>query len=258
GKRLLDLSLESAEKSGRNASKAAAYRAKAYLNNTLNLPDKAVEDALTGLAFLEGNEEELVTKYHFNYLLYSVYRKWDYEQRMEKYIRTCNEYAIQADNPSLPANANNGISSTDLARSRKTKKAGLLDSAYNPLQRAFVLDDEYPGKVNGNTFVITCINLANYYLEFSGEGTSERRKKAFRYLDLAEDKLRRGTASAEKWVNVFGIRSGFAKAAGNIALAERYLLEGLAQLTGADVDNFELEYLVNKELADIARTKDDL
>src|SRR5690606_216137 len=91
-----------------------------------------------------------------------------------------------------------------------------------------------------------------------GEGTSERRKKAFRYLDLAEDKLRRGTASAEKWVNVFGIRSGFAKAAGNIALAERYLLEGLAQLTGAGVDNFELEYLVNKELADIARTKDAL
>ena len=87
GKRLLDLSMENAEKSGRNTSKAAAYRAKAYLNNMLNLPDKAVEDALTGLEFLEGNEEELVTKYHFNYLLYSVYSKWDDEQRMEKYIR---------------------------------------------------------------------------------------------------------------------------------------------------------------------------
>ncbi|MEC3881017.1 hypothetical protein [Parapedobacter sp. 10938] len=258
GKRLLDLSLENAEKSGRSASKAAAYRAKAYLNNRLNSPDEAVKDALEGLALLEGNEDELTTKYHFNYLLYSVYSKWDDGQRMEKYIRTCHEYAVQAADPNLQANAINGISSMYVARYRKTQTAGMLDSVYTYLNRAFALDDEYPGKVNGNTFVITCINLANYYLEFSAETTSERMQKAFRYLDLAEDKLRRGTASAEKWVNVFGIRSGFAKAMGNIALAEQYLLEGLTRLTGAGVDNFDLEYMVNKELADIARTKDDL
>src|SRR3546814_14231556 len=106
--------MENAEKSGRDASKAAAYRAKAYLNNILNLPDEAVKDALAGLEFLERNEEELTTKYHFYYLLYSVYSKWDDEQRMEKYIRLCNEYAIRAANLSLPANVNNDISSMSL------------------------------------------------------------------------------------------------------------------------------------------------
>lgn len=258
GKRLLDLSLENAEKSGRNASKAAAYRTRAYLNNILNLPDEAVKDALAGLAFVEGNEEELVTKYHFNYLLYSVYSKWNDEQRMEKYIRACNEYAIRVANPNLQANANNGISSMYLTRYRKAPEERLLDSTYHYLNHAFALDEANPGKVSGNTFVITCINLANYYLEFSAEGMAERRQKAFQYLDLAEERLRSGTASAEKWVNVFGIRSGFAKAMGNIALAEQYLLEGLTRLAGAGVDNFELEYLVNKKLADIARTKGNL
>src|SRR3546814_4148657 len=117
---------------------------------------------------------------------------------MEKYIRLCNEYAIRAANPSLQANGNNSISSMYLARYEKTQQEGLLDSSYRYLSRAFALDEEYPGKVNGNTFVITCINLANYYLEFSAEGMSERRQKAFRYLDLAEDKLRRGTARSEE------------------------------------------------------------
>src|SRR3546814_7527478 len=99
---------------------------------------------------------------------------------MEKYIRLCNEYAIRAANPSLQANGNNSISSMYLARYEKTQQEGLLDSSYRYLSRAFALDEEYPGKVNGNTFVITCINLANYYLEFSAEGMSERRQKAFR------------------------------------------------------------------------------
>src|SRR3546814_11297317 len=87
-----------------------------------NLPDAAVKDALAGLEFLERNEEELTTKYHFYYLLYSVYSKWDDEQRMEKYIRLCNEYAIRAANPSLQANVNNGISSMYLARYERSEE----------------------------------------------------------------------------------------------------------------------------------------
>src|SRR3546814_12863647 len=127
-----------------------------------NLPDAAVKDALAGLEFLERNEEELTTKYHFYYLLYSVYSKWDDEQRMEKYIRLCNEYAIRAANPSLQANVNNGISSMYLARYETTQQEGLLDSSYRYLSRAFALDDEYPGKVNGNTFVITGIDRKRF------------------------------------------------------------------------------------------------
>src|SRR5690606_31570626 len=42
----LELRLENAQKSKKNTSKAVAYRAKAFLNNTLNLPDSVVKDAL--------------------------------------------------------------------------------------------------------------------------------------------------------------------------------------------------------------------
>src|SRR5690606_10004581 len=59
GKKILDLSLENAEKSESNTSKAIAYRAKAFFNNILALPDSVVKDALTGLKYLEGNDEDL-------------------------------------------------------------------------------------------------------------------------------------------------------------------------------------------------------
>src|SRR5690606_1762924 len=42
-KKALDLSFENAEKTSKKTSLAAAYRAKAYLNNLLNLPDEVVK-----------------------------------------------------------------------------------------------------------------------------------------------------------------------------------------------------------------------
>ncbi len=258
GKRLLDLSLENAEKSDKNTSKAVAYRAKAFLNNILNIPDAVVEDALTGLRYLDGSDEDPVTAYYLNYLLYSTYSKWNDEEKMEKYIRICEEYAIKADNPNLQANVSNGISSMYLARYRKTRQVAALDSSFFYLGKAFALQQAHPGKVSGNTAVITCINLANYYLDFSPEEAAVRKQHAFEYLELAEERLRSQEASAEKWINVFGIRSGFAKQDGNLPLAEQYLLQGLSQLMGDQGNYFRLEYLVNKDLADIAQKKNDI
>ncbi|WP_353130606.1 helix-turn-helix transcriptional regulator [Parapedobacter pyrenivorans] len=258
GKKYLDLSLENARKAKRNTSKAVAYRAKAYLNNILNLPDSVVKDALTGLKYLEGDDEDLITTYNLNYLLYSAYSKWDAEEKMEKYIRTCAAYAVRAQSPNLQANANNGISSMYLARYRRTHRSNFLDSSYYYLNNAFAIHQKHPEKVSGNTLVITCINLANYYLDFDGTGVAERKQKAFDYLALAEEKLNSKAASADKWINVLGIKSGFAKLEGNVSLAERYLLQGLGQLASDGGNYFKLEYLVNKELADISRKKDNL
>lgn len=258
GKRLLDFSLENAEKSKNGASKAVAYRAKAYLNNILNIPDAVVKDALTGLKFIEDNEEDLVTKYHLNYLLYGAYSKWDDGEKMEKYIRNCQQYAIRADNINLQANVNNGISSMYLARYRKTGEQDLRDSSFRYLNNAFALQRQYPKKVSGNTFVITCINLANYYLDNAVENLAEGEQQAFQYLELAEEKLKNKEASSEKWINVFGIKSGFAKRKGDLALAEQYLLQGLSQLMSASVNHFRLEYAVNKDLTDIAQKKNDI
>ncbi|PRD53864.1 helix-turn-helix transcriptional regulator [Sphingobacterium gobiense] len=258
GKRLLDLSMENAGKSKSPHAKAIAYRAKAYLSNILNLPDAVVEDALTGLKYVEERNDDLLTKYHLHYLLYSAYSKWDDEEKMEKYIRICQQYAILANNINLQANVNNGMSSMFLARYKASGQQNLLDSSYHYLDKALILYQRSPDRVSGNTSVITCINLANYYLEFSGEDLMTRRQKAFLHLDLAEKKLRHAEASSEKWINVYGIKSGFAKKEGDFMLAEHYLLQGLSQLMNSSKNHFKLEYVVNKDLKEIALKNNDV
>ena len=76
--------------------------------------------------------------------------------------------------------------------------------------------------------MITCINLANYYLDLSTEELSVREQKAFEYLGLAEEKLRKNEATSKKWMNIFGIKSGFSKKQENLVLAEQYLFQGLS------------------------------
>lgn len=258
GKRFLDLSLENADRSAKNTSKAIAYRAKAFLNNALGQPDAVIEDALTGLKYVEENDDDPVTKYGLNYLLYGAYSKWDDSERMEKYIRASAAYAVQANNISLQANVNNGISSMYQARYRKTQEQHLLDSSFHYLSESFALNEQYPGKVSGNTFVITCINLANYYLLFSTEDWATKKQEAFRYLDLAEGKLQKREASAEMLVNVYGIKSSFAQQEGDLRLAEQYLLQGLHMLMGETGNHYKLEYAIHDDLTKIAEKKGNL
>ena len=258
GKRFLDLSLENAAQSGRNTSKAIAYRAKAFLNNALGQPDAVIEDALAGLKLLDGTDDDPVTKYALNYLLYGAYSKWDDSKRMERYIRASATYAVQAKNRSLQANVSNGISSMYQARYRKTQEQHLLDSSFHYLSKSFALNEQHPGKVSGNTFVITCINLANYYLSFSTEDAATKEREAFRYLDLAEEKLQKREASADMLVNVYGIKSSFAQQEGDLQLAEQYLLQGLNLLMGEKGNHYKLEYAIHEDLTKIAEKKDDL
>ncbi|MFD2556600.1 hypothetical protein [Sphingobacterium tabacisoli] len=256
-KRSCDLSLESAEQSQKNTSLAVAYRAKAFLNNALNLPDAVVQDALYALKLVEKNEEDLSTQYHLNYLLYGAYSKWDDSEKMEHYIRQARYYAIKANNINLQTNVNNGLSSMYLARYKKNKERNLLDSSYHYLNRSFALLEKQPDKLSVNTYLITCINLANYYLEHSSESVAYRQQKAFEYLGLAEQKLLDSDAFADKWGNIFGIKSGFAKQKGDLELAEEYLLQGLSRLMSSNGSYFRLEYAINRDLADIALKKQD-
>ena len=257
-KRLVDRSMEQAQVSKKNTSLAVAYRAKAFLNNVMNNPDLVIKDALEGLRIVEKDDEDLVTKYHLNYLLYGAYSKWDDSEKMEDYIRKARYYALKSNNVNLQANVNNGISSMYLTRYRKTAQQNLLDSSFYYLNDSWELQQKNPEKVSGNTYVITCVNLANYYLEFSKTDLSSRKQKALRYLNLAEDKLKKKEATSEKWMNIFGIKSGFAKIEGNQALAEQYLLQGLSQLINANGNYFRLEYTLNKDLAQLAQNRNDL
>lgn len=254
GKRLLDLSMEHARS---NAAKAVAYRANAFLNNYLNQPDEVVKDALIGLKYLEGNDDELITHYYLNYLLYSAYSKWNDKERMEKYIGQCAVYAARTGKPNLAANVNNGISSMYLAEYNQSQSPASLDSSYHYLRKSFLIQHENPEQVSGNTFAITCINLANYYLVYSDAAPGERKKHAYFYLGLAEGELKRKRASADKWVNVFGIKSGFAQQEGNIGQAEAYLLHGLSHIQQSSNLFHKQEYSIYKSLSDISVGKND-
>ncbi|PJR04245.1 hypothetical protein [Avrilella dinanensis] len=256
-KKLIDLSMENARKSGNKNALAMAYRGKAFLANAMNMPDVVVKDAIEGLKQIENNDEDPTTKYSLNYLLYGAYSKWDDSEKMETYIRKAQHYALMAENVNLQVNVNNGLSSMYQARFKKTSESQLLDSSYYYLSQSFALQQKNPEKVSGNTFVITCINLANYYLDYSPENLAERKEKAYRYLDLAEEKLKADKASQEKWMNVFGIKSGFAKKEGNPALAEKYLLQGLSHLVASNKNYYRLEYAVNKDLTDLAFKRND-
>lgn len=256
-KKLIDLSMENARKSGNKNALAMAYKGKAFLANAMNMPDVVVKDAIEGLKQIENNDEDPTTKYSLNYLLYGAYSKWDDSEKMETYIRKAQHYALMAENVNLQVNVNNGLSSMYQARFKKTSESQLLDSSYYYLSQSFALQQKNPEKVSGNTFVITCINLANYYLDYSPENLAERKEKAYRYLDLAEEKLKADKASQEKWMNVFGIKSGFAKKEGNPALAEKYLLQGLSHLVAYNKNYYRLEYAVNKDLTDLAFKRND-
>ncbi|WP_353183443.1 hypothetical protein [Parapedobacter lycopersici] len=254
GKRLLDSSMRYATD---KAAKAVAYRAKAFLANYLNEPDEVVKDALTGLAYLDGNEGELTTRYHLNYLLYSAYSKWSDREKMEKYILACAAYAQRIGKPNLLVNVNNGLSSMYLADYRKSGNRASLDSMYHYLKRSFTIQQEHAGEVSGNTFAITCINLGNFYLTYSDAPAAERERQAYFYLGLAEKELEQHRASAEKWVNVYGIKSGFALGNGNILQAEKYLLQGLSRIQQSDQAHDKEAYTIFKHLSDIAVKKQD-
>lgn len=257
-KKLIDLSMENAKKSGNKNALSAAYRGKAFLANVMNIPDLVVKDALEGLKQIENNDQDPTTKYYLNYLLYGAYSKWDDSEKMEAYIRKAQHNALRSENVNLQANVYNGLSSMFQTRFKKTNQKQLLDSSYYYLNQSFALQQKNPKKVSGNTFVITCINLANYALDYSSESLTDRKEKAFCYLDLAEEKLKTNEASSEKWMNVYGIKSGFAKKEGNQTLAEQYLLQGLTQLMNANGNYFRLEYVVNKDLADLALKTNDV
>lgn len=254
GKRLLDSSMASAVS---NPAKAIAYRASAFLKNYLNQPDDAVEDALKGLSYLEGNDGELETRYYLNYLLYGAYSKWGDQGKMEQYIRKCATYAQRTGKPNLQANVSNGIASMYLAAYGKTKDRANLDSVYHYLQHSFSIRQAHPRQVSGNTFAITCINLANHCLIYTDVSTDTRKKEADGYLKLAEAEIENNRASADKWVNIFGIKGEFALKDGQLQQAEAYLLQGLSRIQQNSKAYPKEEYQLFKSLSDIAVKKSD-
>ncbi|WP_053003981.1 hypothetical protein [Sphingobacterium sp. Ag1] len=257
-KRSLDNSEKFAQQGMTNEAKAMAYRAEAALNRQLGLPDQVVKSALKGLQLLEKSEKDPQNQYALNYLLYGVYSRWNEYEKMNHYIRQCEHYARKADNNNSLVNVYNGLSSMFQARYEKQKQRSLLDSSFHYLQKSFGRYQQAPSSISPNSFVITCINLANFYFEFSNAPLHERKKQAFHYLALAETELKKHNAAADYWVNVYGIKSDFALLENNLSLAEQYLLQSITQIKQDENTFYKAEYTVFKHLAEIATKKNDL
>ncbi|SDD27407.1 hypothetical protein SAMN04487894_107187 [Niabella drilacis] len=257
-KKYADLGLEYSTKAKSRGAKAIAYRANASLYRQLNLPDEVVKSALEGLQFLDKSGKDLLTQYALNYLLYGVYSRWNDETKMNYYIRQCEKIALMDNNDNSLVNVNNGISSMFQAKYENTRQKPLLDSSFHYLQKSFALHKKNPGKISPNSFVITCVNFANYYFEFSKEPLEERKKQAFRYLSLAVQELENNHAAPDYWVNIYGIKSSFAEEEKNLPQAEQYLLQCISQIQQDKKTFYKSEYTVYKHLADIAVKKDDL
>ncbi|MFV0605462.1 MAG: helix-turn-helix transcriptional regulator [Niabella sp.] len=257
GKDALDNSFEYAQKAQTNEAMAVAYRASAFLNDALNEKDAVVEDAKLGLKLLEGNNTDLETKFTLNYLLYGVYSNWNDEEKMSTYIQECKKYALLANNPNMLANVYNGISSMFIIKWEKTKNKNFTDSSHFYLKNSFNLHQTQPNQVAGGTFVITCVNLANYYLSYSSEPNTVKKTEAFKYLDFAEKELNKTDPKSRHWVNIYGIKSDFALRENNLDLAEIYLMEGITKTEDEFGYNADAQYTLYDHLAKIAAQKNN-
>src|SRR5690606_12334733 len=103
------------------------------------------------------------------------------------YIRECEREARLAENQNFIANVHLGLASVHLNRYRKDNNRADLDSNFNHLEQAYQLFEQYPDEVSSNTFVVACINLANYLLEFSDKSLPVKKQEAYVYLDKAEE-----------------------------------------------------------------------
>lgn len=256
-KKALDKSANFSKNATSNEAKAVYYRAKAHLNRRLNLTDEVVKDAKKGLKLLEKSNLDPDSEYHLNYLLYAVYSKWKNIAKMDEYIRASEKNALQSGNKNNLANAYNGISSTFLAKFNKEKNRKYTDSSYGYLQKSFALHRSFPGKVSSSTFAITCVNLANYFLEQSNKDFSTRKSEAFQYLQLTESEIENNAADPDLLVNIYGIKSDFAAQENNWAEAEELLLTGLKKIKTSKNPSLESQYNIYKRLAEIALKRND-
>lgn len=245
--------LTHAEKSKDINAKATALLSLAYWHLLLNEPGFTAKNALQGLKLLEKNNEDIQTKYKLNYLLYTVNSYYHNFQKMKFYIDECFKYAVQLNNPNMKANCFNSMYSIQLSKYKNDHHSKTLSSGFNYLLEAFEMYKENPQSVTGNTLAISCINIADYYLEYAKGDLASRKEKAYHYLAQAENMLKQNKASGEKWINILGIKSDFAVKENNLLLAENYLQNGLEKLNKTKGDFFKAEYRVNKKLSEISK-----
>lgn len=252
-KTYLDLSFNNAEKSKSATAKAMALRAYANLNRYLDLKDEVVKNAKEALQLLDQSKEDNdETKAFLNYMLYGAYSKWKDVGQMENYLKEAEKYALTPEGKNTLANIYNGFSSLNLAKFNKEKDKKYLETSFSYLKKAFELKQKFPNEITSKTFAITCINIANFYLENGEDYFQENKQNAFKYLDLAERELQKNHSASELWINIYGIRSDFALAEDNLPHAEQLLLMGLQKTEENKGKALDAEYMVYKGLSEIS------
>ena len=257
GKKASDLSLEYAAKTSNKEAKAVALISRAYVNNYISQPDEIIKDAMEGLKLLDNSNKDLSTKATFYYLLYAAYSSWNDVEKMEINIRESIKVSEQIKDANLLVNAYNGLSSTYLIKYEIDKSKIFLDSSLAFLQKSFNIYQDNPKNINGSSFVVTCTNIANHYLEYSDKNFAEKKAEAFRYLNLAEDFLTKENMDYAKLANIYGIKSRVAIQENDLPLAEINLQMALAGLNKQQSTNNSILYNLYKELTGLEVKKNN-
>lgn len=251
-KRTSDSSWIYASKTNNPAAKANALLSKGIVNNYLGNLDEVVKDVQEGLTLLSDNDKAASTKAFLFYLLYSVYSNWSQTEKMEINVLQSLKFAQLANNKNILVNAYNGLSSTYLIKYENEKKQVFLDSSLFYLKKSWETYQKTPDEVSISTFIITSINIANHYLQYSDKPLSERKREAYKYLDEAEMIAQKEKTVSDWLASIYGLKGNVAVQEHNYPAAQDLFLKSVEILNRTNTPNFSLKYTAYKELVSLS------
>lgn len=241
-KKYSDLSVELSNRTNKKELKAFALYSVAYLNHTLQNQEQVIYYGKKCLNLLEHIPQESELKAKISYLIYMVYANWTNTKKMKEYAIATTKYAKISKDFNILSNGFNAISSTYQLEFEKTKNKKFLDSSWYYLKKSEENYLQFKEKVAPSTQAVTYINIANYYLNYSGNDYHANLKKAEKYLNEAENISKTNPEFGDKLAFVYGIRSEFAFRQGNINAAESYLNQSIESVKKLDVASYKTEY----------------
>lgn len=201
----------------------ACYADAVYQMAILN-GDISVELFLQALSKIETPKQDALLVARIHYMLYGIYVEWNEVEKSFEYARKSIEYARLANDNNLLANAYGALAVTYTYKYQQEERQEDLDSVMLLLDEAVLLYRNYSEQVQSNTYAITCVNKASYYLRYYGAENPEIRKKIHENLREAL-RVSENIADNENVVaSAYGMLSELSLQQNDIQSAENYLM----------------------------------
>lgn len=221
----IDLAKNALSKDDNSLAKAYCFYLQAYQEQSLDQPKKAMSFALQSIKAIENAGKDDNLSFKLNYILYGIYSNWNDEKNSLKYAELTLKFAQNSKNKNNISNAYSALASAYAVIYNKTKNKEDLTKIIENAQIASDLNKRFPGQVANSTHAIALNNLASYYVMFFPKRTPELKKKIIENIEeaLKIAKLSPNTQPAQ--AGSLGMLANLAVEAGDLNLAENYLLQ---------------------------------